>query len=418
MSFSRRKLLTASSALLAATALPNRARAAAAGDLKFIFVMSYGGWDPTRVFATTFDNQAVDMEDRAELSEVGGLSYVSHTDRPSVDSFLSRYADQAMILNGLLVPSVAHTNCLKLAMTGTSSDASSDWPAILAAAQADRYPLPHLVVEGPSYPGDLGSAVTRTGSSGQLEALLSGEIIDWSDTPASRPETRAEDTLDRYLERRISAASSSAAYDRKRAMLSDYGIAHEQAIALKDLRYVINWSADGAFYSNIRLGVSALSMGISRCITLAFATASDWDTHVENDEHQSELFEGLFSGLIDLMDLLNNTTGTTMPTMADETVVVVLSEMGRTPRLNLDLGKDHWPYTSALLLGPGINSGRVIGGFDDYYYGHLINPATGEQSATGVEASSASLGAALLQLGSVDPGGWLPGVTPLTAILR
>ena len=398
--------------------LPRRARAASADDLKYIFVMSYGGWDPTRVFATEFDNQAVDMEDSAELNDSSALSFVSHPERPSVDALLTRYADRALILNGLLVPSVAHTNCLKLSMTGTNSDASSDWPAILAAAQADRYPLPNLVVQGPSFPGELGSAVTRTGSSGQLEALLSGEIISWSDTPASRPETRAEDTIDRYLERRISAASSGAASDRHRALLDDYAVAQAQAVELKNLRYVINWSADGEFSSHTRLAVSALSMGISRCITLSFASFGDWDTHVDNDSDQSVLFEDLFSGLVDLMDLLSNTSGRSAPTMADETVVVVLSEMGRTPRLNDDLGKDHWPYTSALILGPGISGGQVIGGFDGYYYGHLLNPSTGTQSAKGVEASTASLGAALLQLGNVDPGGWLPGVTPLSAILR
>ena len=38
----------------------------------------------------------------------------------------------------------------------------------------------------------------------------------------------------------------------------------------------------------------------------------------------------------------------------DELTVVVLSEMTRTPKFNVSGGKDPWPYTSALLLGHGL----------------------------------------------------------------
>jgi hypothetical protein len=39
-----------------------------------------------------------------------------------------------------------------------------------------------------------------------------------------------------------------------------------------------------------------------------------------------------------------------------ETLMLVLSEMGRTPSSLPTLGKDHWPVTSAMLLGAGVRA--------------------------------------------------------------
>ena len=97
--------------------------------------------------------------------------------------------------------------------------------------------------------------------------------------------------------------------------------------------------------------------------------------------------------------------------------MVVLSEMGRTPMLNGFNGKDHWPYTSALLFGPGITGDRVIGGFDESYYGLTIDPATAEPDPNGTVLSAEALGATLLQYAGVDPNPFVSGVSPITGVL-
>jgi uncharacterized protein (DUF1501 family) len=51
--------------------------------------------------------------------------------------------------------------------------------------------------------------------------------------------------------------------------------------------------------------------------------------------------------------------------MLDQTVVAVLGEFGRTPRINKDAGRDHWGLCqSVLLAGGGIQGGRVHGSSD------------------------------------------------------
>ncbi|MEX2285856.1 MAG: DUF1501 domain-containing protein [Planctomycetaceae bacterium] len=48
-----------------------------------------------------------------------------------------------------------------------------------------------------------------------------------------------------------------------------------------------------------------------------------------------------------------------------DTLVVVMAEFGRTPRLNKDAGRDHWPQAQSILLaGAGISGGSVYGATD------------------------------------------------------
>ena len=46
----------------------------------------------------------------------------------------------------------------------------------------------------------------------------------------------------------------------------------------------------------------------------------------------------------------------------EETLVVVTGEFGRSPKINKNAGRDHWPRVStAVLAGGGMNHGQVIG---------------------------------------------------------
>jgi len=417
MHCSRRHLLAgAGTGLgLATLGFPGLANALEGSKLKFIFVYNYGGWDPTRVFATEFDNRMVDMERDAEPGEIGELSFVDHEDRPSVRAFFERFGDQTTLVNGVLVPSVAHENCLKLSLTGTSADGAPDWLAILAGEQLQTYALPHLVVGGPSFPGDQGSAVTRAGSSGQLEGLLSGDILNWSEISTSAPSRRAEDIMDDYMARRAAAAADYAGPGREAKLLGAYESALGRGTALKDLLHVLDWSGGSDLSAQSEMAVGALSLGIARCCTLGFSYYG-WDTHVLNDLYQSLNFERLFSGLSDLMDRLRATPGEVEASLADETVLVVMSEMGRTPQLNDGDGKDHWPYTSMMITGPGLRGG-VVGAFDEYYQGELVDYDSGDTHRDGRELGAVNVGCSLLQLAGIDHERFHPGVDAIPGLL-
>ncbi|MDA7653486.1 DUF1501 domain-containing protein, partial [bacterium] len=51
--------------------------------------------------------------------------------------------------------------------------------------------------------------------------------------------------------------------------------------------------------------------------------------------------------------------------MLEETLVVVMGEFGRTPKINSNAGRDHWPNCfSVALAGGGIQGGQVVGSSD------------------------------------------------------
>ena len=52
--------------------------------------------------------------------------------------------------------------------------------------------------------------------------------------------------------------------------------------------------------------------------------------------------------------------------MLDETLVLVNAEFGRTPAINKNAGRDHWPWVYSLALaGAGIRAGTVYGASDN-----------------------------------------------------
>ena len=418
--FNRRKFLQTSglgAIALGAGLVPLRGLAASGSDLNFVFIFNGGGYDPTRVFANCFEQRGVDMEIDSGLTTVGGLTFVDHDDRPSVRLFFDRYHSRSLILNGMLVPSVAHGTCRRLMMTGTTNDGASDWGAIVAGQSSD-VALPQLVLSGPSYPGEFGTSVTRAGTSGQLDALLNGSVIDWSDQHTKVPASRAEDRMDSYMLRRAAAAIESAKLGDAKRLYQSYSSALERAVNLKELQGIVDWDVSNDLSSQGSLVAKLLRLGICRTVMLNHG-GRGWDTHTNNDDTQSQSWESLFSGLLDLTDRLAALPGRTTPSLLDETVLVVLSEMGRTPQLNGDEGKDHWPFTSAMVVGPGITGSRVVGATDEFYYGKPIDPLTGElfDGAGSVELTTSSFGATLLNLAGVDHEPFLAGTPSIPGLL-
>src|SRR5262249_9435614 len=64
--------------------------------------------------------------------------------------------------------------------------------------------------------------------------------------------------------------------------------------------------------------------------------------------------------------------------LLDETLVVVVGEFGRTPRINKQGGRDHWGHVfSMALAGAGIRGGQVIGASDKYGAYPVTDPIRG-----------------------------------------
>jgi hypothetical protein len=91
----------------------------------------------------------------------------------------------------------------------------------------------------------------------------------------------------------------------------------------------------------------------ARCVTLAFGR---WDWHGASFDRARENFPMLDQGVSALVEDLHSKG------LDKDVTVVVWGEFGRTPQINKDGGRDHWPQVScALLAGGGMRTGQVIG---------------------------------------------------------
>jgi uncharacterized protein (DUF1501 family) len=96
----------------------------------------------------------------------------------------------------------------------------------------------------------------------------------------------------------------------------------------------------------------------ARCVSVSF---SDFDTHADNFPRLRQLLPLIDHGLHALITDLEERG------MLGDVSVVVWGEFGRTPRINKNGGRDHWPAASpALLAGGGMKVGQVIGVTDRY----------------------------------------------------
>ena len=81
-----------------------------------------------------------------------------------------------------------------------------------------------------------------------------------------------------------------------------------------------------------------------------------WDTHAQNFDAVKGLCEVLDAGWATLMNDLRARG------LLDETLIVWMGEFGRTPKINENAGRDHFPNAwSTVLAGGGIRGGQAIG---------------------------------------------------------
>jgi hypothetical protein len=93
-----------------------------------------------------------------------------------------------------------------------------------------------------------------------------------------------------------------------------------------------------------------------RVVTISFGR---WDTHKENFETCRSRIPKLDMALSSLVQDLH------VRGLDKDVSVVVWGEFGRTPKINKDAGRDHWPAVNfALLAGGGMRTGQVIGSTD------------------------------------------------------
>lgn len=115
-----------------------------------------------------------------------------------------------------------------------------------------------------------------------------------------------------------------------------------------------NFQYDGAPTVNTHLLLAKRLVEVgTRVVSLSYGR---WDSHGDNfglvKDHGSKL-DQCVSALLDDLEISG---------LLDNTTVIVWGEFGRTPKINKESGRDHWPQVNgALIFGGGLRHGQVIG---------------------------------------------------------
>jgi len=178
------------------------------------------------------------------------------------------------------------------------------------------------------------------------------------DAPRFATRQRLRDVVGRHFQRLEESAENLAAmdafYQRAYDLVSSadaraaFDIAAEPA-AMRD-RYGRNQAGQ-----RMLLARRLVEAGV-RFVTLSYG---GWDMHQKISDNMTRTlppFDQAFAALI---------TDLEQRGLLASTLVMVSSEFGRTPKINNDAGRDHWPKVfSVVLAGGGIRAGQVYGSSD------------------------------------------------------
>lgn len=176
----------------------------------------------------------------------------------------------------------------------------------------------------------------------------------------------------RMIEHSSLAAGLDAYYDRALAMLSSNRVKNAfdlsaEKPALRDA-YGRHTYGQSLLLARrlVEAGVRFVNVYFSSNIGGQSTTSGGWDTHGFNNTRMFPIIEARHLPITDetLPTFLNDLDDRGL---LDETLVVWMGEFGRTPRINANVSRDHWPqcYT-VLLAGGGVKRGYVHGASDRY----------------------------------------------------
>ena len=108
-------------------------------------------------------------------------------------------------------------------------------------------------------------------------------------------------------------------------------------------------------------------------VRLATVFQSGYDTHVNNEPISKKIipeFDQAFATLLEDLEERRR---------LDTTLVLVIGDFGRTPKVNFSGGRDHWPRACSIALaGAGIQGGALIGATDAHASDPIDRPVTVE----------------------------------------
>ena len=285
----------------------------------------------------------------------------------SNEDFYTEFGGELLTLNGLDYSVNNHSPCARYMATGKlDSLAYPTFAALVAACRGPSCPLAFLTFGNYSATGNL-VAMSRVPYLQSLKRIANADAIDGNERSPYH-DTFAADRIERTLLENHAAAGDASRLPRAERGENMLYAAQLNSKALRRVtEFIPKTNPKGRLEQQAEIALASFKAGV--CIS-ANLTIGQFDSHANNDPDQMKLLPELLAGVSYLMRRAGELK------IREQIVVVVQSEMGRTPNYNAGNGKDHWSIGSAMVLGKGVKGDRVIGATDEKQFAVPLAPAT------------------------------------------
>jgi hypothetical protein len=227
----------------------------------------------------------------------------------------------------------------------------------------DLFPtMQHRPYNSPG-PGTLGHAVTGVRADGEDVANMKPRSLTLDQLGGRRQLLNRFDHWRASLDS-IELAQMDTAYQRAFDVLTSSKLVEAMDVEREDVKLRDRYGrgsskhqGDGAPLWNDQLLIARrlVETGV-RCVTVAYGF---WDTHGGNFSHLRQNLPQFDQGISALVEDLHERG------LDRDVTLLVWGEFGRTPKINKQAGRDHWPAVNgALFAGGGLRTGQVIGSTD------------------------------------------------------
>ena len=359
----------------------------------FVFVGATGGWDPTyfcdpKGYASANDTDPVnDAYAQADVDKAGNIPFAPVGFYPQ---FVQKHYEKMLVIQGIDMQTNGHDSGRRHTGSGKLAEGFPAFGALVAAYYGQGLPM-GFVTNG-FYDDTAGTTPrTRVGNLGAFERIAKPNQINDNRT-FHTPETmqRIQDAQRSRLE----ALKKAQKLPRLKESIGTLHMARSSDNVLaRLLEYLPDNGPQDRLQRQAQLAIAAYKAGA--CVSANLATGG-FDTHGNHDQNHLPRLDELFQGVDYLWDEAERQG------VADNMVVIIGSDFGRTPGYNANAGKDHWSVTSMILMGKGIPGNKVIGGTTDRHGLKSLDPNTLELADSGVRIQPGHVHWALRKLAGID----------------
>lgn len=326
----------------------------------YVVFNAAGGWDTTYIM----DPKGVEGINRL-YQEGDILTQGNHRLAPIADhiedglsneEFFKKYGDELLVLNGLDYSVNNHSPCSRYMATGKlDSLAYPTFAALVAACKGPQAPLAFLTFGQYSATGNL-VPMARVPYLTSLSQLANAHAVHGVARHAYHDEF-VTDRIEQTLKQQMEARRSTARLPRVQRAQSMLFAAQANSQALQRVTpYIPKDSPGNRTSQQSDIALAAFKGGV--CVS-ANLVLRGFDSHAKNDTDQMKLIPQFLEAVDYLVAKAEELK------IRDQLVIVMQSEMGRTPTYNSGDGKDHWSVGSIMFMGRGIRGNRVIGATDE-----------------------------------------------------